>query len=165
MKGFIGYLLLKYGDDRPNGCRDMARSRWVYRRGSRHGVVVEGCWSLVLSWQKCGGKGQKCGGKGVCKWGMQNIFRPGYSTQAGTKIGGKRTWVPHMSTQNGVGYSKVSASRDSLNPAACPGRVGWWQAIHQNLSHSWLMGHLGTTWYVPLVRPCSTIHSWTSCSS
>ena len=118
MKGFIGYLLLKYGDDLTNGCRDMARSRGVYRRGSRHGVVVEGCWSLVLSWQKCGGKGQKCGGKGVCKWGMQTIFRPGYSTRAGTKIGGKRTWVPQMSTQNGVGYSKLSASRDSLRPSA-----------------------------------------------
>ena len=36
---------------------------------------------------------------------------------------------------------------------------------HQNLSHSWSMGHLGMNWYAPLVRSCSTIHSWTSCSS
>jgi hypothetical protein len=41
-------------------------------------------------WLRMDFGGVDCGGKGVCKWGMQNIFRPGYSTRSGTKIGGKR---------------------------------------------------------------------------
>jgi len=37
--------------------------------------------------------------------------------------------------------------------------------LHQNPSHSWSMGHLGTNWYAPLVRSCSTSYGWTSCLS
>jgi hypothetical protein len=45
---FIFYRLLKYGVDWPSGYREMANSRWAYRRGRCHGVVV-----FVLCQKSC----------------------------------------------------------------------------------------------------------------
>ena len=45
---FIFYCLLKYGVDWPSGYQEMANSRWAYRRGRCHGVVV-----FVLCQKSC----------------------------------------------------------------------------------------------------------------